>query len=292
MSVFESQDWDQVLQPLPGEQPCGVDMQYDASYDSIRRARQDQTDSLPAGVWERQTKKIDWESVGKQCLALLTQQSKDLQVGAWMVEAFAQGSGLRGAVRAVALFSNMTMAFWADLHPRLEVDDIELRLRPLNWLLRESLKWFSGTLPDDDSDSGDVDIHQHWQALQSQFLSLEMFLNEHLADNAPNFREIHAALRARCSESAPLEQAAGLDPNAGASTDRGSLNSREAAYEQLRSIAAFLARIEPHSPVPMVLESVVAWRDVRFEDLLERLPAQGGGSVYELLKLFRQDPSR
>lgn len=290
MSIFDTQDWDQVLQPLPGDQPCGADLQYDATYDSIRRARQDDTDSLPAGVWERQSRKIDWESVAKQCFGFLTQRSKDLQVCAWMVESFVHGHGLQGAVRGVSLFSEMAMIFWVDVHPRIEESDIDLRLRPLNWLLRESLGWFSSEFPGiRAAETDDERQHVHWQTLQSKFVALEAFLTEHIPDHALSFREVHAALHTQCVATIPSESTGPGLP--GAPFTGGSVNSRDAAYKQLRDIAVFLARVEPHSPVPMVLDTLVAWRDVSFEDLLVRLPAQGGASVYELLKLFRQDAS-
>lgn len=297
MSIFKTLHWSQIHQPLPGDGGCGEDLQYDAVYDAIRRARQPDADSLPSGLWERPGKRRDWEFIGRQCFEFLTHRSKDLQVGAWMVEAFVYSQDLEGAALGMSLFSEMTMTFWHDVHPRLEDGDVELRLRPLNWLLRESLKWFSRELPVTPAGQAVTGLdyecrHAHWQSISTKFLLLDTFLAEKLADHAPNFREIHECLNAQLIDSFPQKQQTFESPTADMQSSWGTVTSRDAAYDQLREISAFLARIEPHSPVPMVLHALAAWRDSRFEDLLELLPAQGGASIYELMNLFKAGPLR
>jgi len=296
MSIFKTLDWSEINQPLPGDAGCGADLQYDAVYDAIRRARQPHADPLPAGMWERPEKKMDWEFVGRQCFEFLTQRSKDLQVGGWMVEAFVYSQDLKGAVVGTSLFCEMTMTFWQDIHPHMEDGDFELRLRPVNWLLRESLKWFSRELPVTPAGQTLTGLdyecrHAHWQTLSTKFLLLDTFLSEKIGDHALNFCEVHECLDAQVIDSSPQKNRALESTAAGMQSSWGTVTSRESAYDQLRQISAFLARVEPHSPVPMVLHTLAAWRDIRFEDLLERLPAQGGASVYELMRLFTAGPA-
>lgn len=292
MSIFKTLHWDQIYEPLPNGIGCGEDLQYDAVYDVIRRTRQADTDGLPSGMWERSEKKIDWEFTGRQCFEFLTQRSKDLQVSAWMAEAFVCSQGLDGAVRGIELFSGMATTFWRDVHPRMEEGDVELRLRPVNWLLRESLKWFSRDLPATlarHTATGQVheNRHAHWQALCSMYRLLDAFLVEQLSNDAPNFLAVHECLNIQLIGSVPLKLQEVSSESARDKSFKNTITSRDVAYEQLVEIAAFLARVEPHSPVPMVLGALAGWRSVRFEDLLERLPAQGGASVYELLRLFK-----
>lgn len=294
MSIFKTLDWCQIHQLLPGDGGCGEDLQYDAVYDAIRRARQPDADSLPSGVWERPEKKMDWEFIGKQCFDFLTQRSKDLQVGAWMVEAFIYSQDLEGAAHGMSLFSEMTIKFWQDIHPRMEDGDIELRLRPVNWLLRESLKWFSRELPLTPAGQAVTGLdyecrHAHWKTLCTKFHLLDTFLSEQLADNAPRFREVLECLNAQLISSFPQKQQPPEPIAADMQSSWGAATSRDAAYAQLREISVFLARVEPHSPVPMVLHALAAWREIRFEELLERLPAQGGASLYDLMRLFKAD---
>lgn len=292
MSIFKTLPWHQINQPLPEDGGCGADLQYDAVYDAIRRSRQPTTDQLPSGVWERPEKKMDWEFIGRQCFEFLTQRSKDLQVGGWMVEAFVYSQDLEGAAFGMSLFSEMTMTFWSDIHPRIEGGDVELRLRPVNWLLRESLKWFAKELPLTSVGHAVTGLdyecrHMHWQVLSTKFLLLDTFLTEKLPDHAPNFREIHDCLKAQLIDSFPQGQQLSESKITDLKSSWGIVTSRDTAYDQMREIAVFLMRIEPHSPVPMVLHALAEWRDIRFEDLLERLPAQGGPTIYELMRLFK-----
>jgi hypothetical protein len=119
-----------------------------------------------------------------------------------------------------------------------------------------------------------------------QFDAIDKLISNALGDGAPVFRDFLELLGTGLvplrsdSESKLTDQTPKVMSH---------VVSRESAYEQLSEIAKFLARVEPHSPVPMVLDALVAWRGSSFEDLLLRLPSQGGASVYDLLRLFRPD---
>lgn len=47
--------------------------------------------------------------------------------------------------------------------------------------------------------------------------------------------------------------------------------SREAAYRQLKLISEYLARVEPHSPVPYLINRAVDWGDMSLRELLSEL---------------------
>ena len=49
------------------------------------------------------------------------------------------------------------------------------------------------------------------------------------------------------------------------------INTREQAYQTLARIANFLARIEPHSPVPYLLHRAIAWGGMSLRELLPEL---------------------
>ena len=294
-------DWTLVLQPLSGDNPCGVDVQYDPAYDNIRRARQAEADVLPAGVWERQSKKIDWPSVGRLCYDMLVQRSKDLQVAAWLIEALVRTNQLEGMAKGVTLFSELVETFWDEVYPQLEIEDngqadAGLRLRAVDWLLREGLKWFNlGLLAAPDAhallESDRVTRHMHLQTIETQLTSLEIFLDTKIPGQTPTFRELVSRVKTERVASAPAEEVVvdGANPVSAVTptASRHAVYNRDTAYDQLREIANFLDHVEPHSPVPTILKALVGWRDTRFEDLLLRLPQQGGLSIYELLKLFK-----
>ena len=48
-------------------------------------------------------------------------------------------------------------------------------------------------------------------------------------------------------------------------------DSREAAYRQLKVIAQYLAQVEPHSPVPYLINRAVDWGEMSLHELLGEL---------------------
>jgi type VI secretion system protein ImpA len=61
------------------------------------------------------------------------------------------------------------------------------------------------------------------------------------------------------------------DPSSDSLPGECSIHSREEAYLRLTEIADFLARIEPHSPVPYLLRRAIAWGGMTLQELLPEL---------------------
>ena len=49
------------------------------------------------------------------------------------------------------------------------------------------------------------------------------------------------------------------------------IQSREDAYARLAEISAFLSQLEPHSPVPYLLQRAIAWGSMSLSELLPEL---------------------
>jgi hypothetical protein len=79
---------DALLKPLPGDEPTGTSARYDPVIAEIRIARESDDPSLPQGEWERPLKKADWSLVASLCIQTLSERSKDLQIAAWLSEAW------------------------------------------------------------------------------------------------------------------------------------------------------------------------------------------------------------
>lgn len=275
-----------LLEPIPGDLPCGTNLEFAPEYEALRLARMGGDSGLPAGLWEREARRIDWAMQQRQCAALLAQRSKDLQVAAWLVEALVQRFGLDGLVRGAAFFATFAEVFWEGVYPPLEESDASLRMRSTDWLLRSCQQWFASNLLDDEAGDASV-LHAAYVNLENDFSRLEQWLATKSPEDSPSFEEIKRILQER-----RLQSARQLAPTTYGGESRfpaiPSGMTRDSAYEQLDSIAKFLARAEPHSPVSMVLMGLVGWRHSSFADLLVRLP-QSGPNVYELLKLFGPD---
>lgn len=74
-------------------------------------------------------------------------------------------------------------------------------------------------------------------------------------------------------------------PRAPASLDAGPLQSRQQALQQLREVAAFFRRTEPHSPVAYLADKAARWGDMPLHEWLRHVVKDGGtlGALEELL---------
>jgi type VI secretion system protein ImpA len=124
---------DDVLAPIPGDNPAGADLRYDPVYDQIKEARREELD-VPQGDWQHARKTADHALVVKLASEVLAKRSKDLQVAAWLTEALLHREGFGGLQAALVLVRGLIEQFWEQLYPELEDGDAELRAGPLEWI--------------------------------------------------------------------------------------------------------------------------------------------------------------
>lgn len=133
----EGLEIDPLLAPISDEAPAGVWLRFEPVYDEIKRLRAEEDAGLPQGVWQRELKRADWPAVADLCTAVLTGTSKDLQVAAWLTEAWIHLHGFPGLERGARLLAGLCRGFWTDLYPSLaqegDTEDAEARLAPLTW---------------------------------------------------------------------------------------------------------------------------------------------------------------
>ena len=75
-----------ILVPIPGENPSGADLRYDPVLDKIKEARRED-DELAQGAWQAERKTANWPLVLKLTQETLTSRSKDLRLAVPLVEA-------------------------------------------------------------------------------------------------------------------------------------------------------------------------------------------------------------
>ncbi len=130
----KKKDLDPILAPLEGKEPAGVFLAYDAVYNKIRAARQEDDPTLPQGVWKKSLKVSDFKEVEKLTTEALTTRSKDFQLMAWLIEAWFKLYQLQGFIRGLKLLNELCLAFWETGYPSLKRGDNEYRLAPFHWL--------------------------------------------------------------------------------------------------------------------------------------------------------------
>lgn len=123
-----------LLAPLHGDSATGESLRFDPLYDEMKKLREEEDASLPQGIWKRELKKADWLGVAKLCTEALTSRTKDLQVAAWLTEAWVNIHGFAGLERGLSLMAGLCREFWPDLHPLIEEDgSLDARLAPIAW---------------------------------------------------------------------------------------------------------------------------------------------------------------
>ncbi len=124
---------DDVLNPIPGENPSGESVRYAPVFDKIKEARR-ADDDAPQGEWNFERKTADYPLVIKLAGEVLATKSKDLQVAAWLTEAILRKEGFSGLKAGLELIKGLIENFWDTLYPELDDGDAEMRAAPLEWL--------------------------------------------------------------------------------------------------------------------------------------------------------------
>jgi len=124
---------EELLRPLPGSDPSGRTLQYDVVYDQIKEARRADDLAAPRDIWSKELKSADWDEVRRLCEATLLRVSKDLQICAWLTEAWLHLEGLRGLRRGIELLLQMSESYWETVHPSLDAG-VEFRAAPFVWV--------------------------------------------------------------------------------------------------------------------------------------------------------------
>jgi len=124
---------DNLLNPIPGEKPCGEDLRFAPLYDNIKEARREE-EEVREGEWRTEGKKADYPQVVKLAVEALSTKTKDLQIAAWLTDALLRTEGFAGLKQGLDLLHGLVGTFWDGLYPQLEDGDAELRAAPLHWI--------------------------------------------------------------------------------------------------------------------------------------------------------------
>lgn len=314
-----------LLKPISNDSPCGESLRYSEIYDQIREARREDDDSLPQGVWKTNIKKADWDQVDRLCQEALKHRSKDLQIAAWLTEAWLYLEGIGGMVRGLELILGLTQNFWKGIHPQINNAGYELRLVPYEWIntrLSEECQYVLISMPSDkaslpqrfvdfteaqrlaflskqntssgegqSSDSSHISLNKIFSSMDQTPTAFYQHMKESCSFSLNVIAELEAELRFHLEEETPTfyrlrekieeiqrfasqlldnreekkekkkvkteEKSPPLD--LGKKSLRVSIENREHAYSILGEVAAYLERIEPHSPTPYLIRRAITW---------------------------------
>jgi type VI secretion system protein ImpA len=130
-------DFDQLLAPISGDGPGGVDLRLDPSptstYYSVKDARSTARAAERQRLLEGQESdgSGDWRPVLERGSKALAEKSKDLEIAAYVVEALLRLEGFPGLRDGFRLLRELVERFWEHLYPLPDEDGIDSRVAPL-----------------------------------------------------------------------------------------------------------------------------------------------------------------
>jgi type VI secretion system protein ImpA len=249
----------QLLVPVSAGLPCGEDLSFSSEVDQIAQARQYDDPTLDQGEWEAALKEADWEFVASRCAGMIESRSKDLRLAVWLAEAEARIRGLRGLGDGYAVLAGLCERYWDGLYPLADDGDFDQRIGNLFWLLARTPALVK------EAQGAQLADAEYCLAMLS---GLERVVDLQLGAEGPGFSAAKDAVQSVVRSLLPLggatTPAPGGDTVAGSATMAlgGAPQNRAQALLQLRLIADFFRRTEPHSPVAYLADKAASWGDM------------------------------
>lgn len=130
-------DIEQLLTPIDGDNPAGVDLREDVSPTSDYYAMKDARSAARAA--ERSLEAEDepgalpeeWRTILTSAPELIQTKSKDLELTSWLIEALLRAHGFAGLRDGFRLASGLVDQFWDNLYPLEDEDGVETKVAPL-----------------------------------------------------------------------------------------------------------------------------------------------------------------
>ncbi len=129
-----------LLNPISEDKPSGDDLKFFKApldsvplFDKIRNARK-MEDKGPQGMWATDSSPQDFGLIIKWITEALSTKTKDLQLAAWLTEAWTHKEGAKGLAAGLDLLREFVVRFWDSVYPELDEGDAEPRAAPLDWV--------------------------------------------------------------------------------------------------------------------------------------------------------------
>lgn len=134
-------DTDSLLHPIREDAPAGDNLREDPSptspYYQVKDARNAARTVERAALMSddpHSASSADWQPVLELAPRLLAEESKDLEIAAWLIEAEVRRNGFAGLRDGFELVRRLIESFWDGLHPLPDEEGIETRVAPLTGL--------------------------------------------------------------------------------------------------------------------------------------------------------------
>ncbi|MCC6126399.1 MAG: type VI secretion system protein TssA [Pirellulales bacterium] len=131
-------DFDRLLAPFSGDNPAGAALRENfspnSSYSAVKTAREAARAAERQMVWEGDEPvgpPANWNPVLELGPQIIAEESKDLEVAAWLTEALIRERGFAGLRDGFRLMRELAENFWDCLYPLPDEDGVPTRVAPL-----------------------------------------------------------------------------------------------------------------------------------------------------------------
>lgn len=222
-------DVETILQPIAGDNPAGNDVRNGKDFDVLKESRR-QEEVLNQGDWQRDAKVADWPKAIQTATNILTEQSKDLQVATWLVEALLKRHGFAGLRDGLKILHGLHVNFWDVLYPAIEDGDLEYRSGKLD-ALNKLLPFAVNNTPLVRASDGTSYGYVHWKESQN----IEN-LRRAAASESEKRRQLDEALKEGKIDGEKFDKAVAGTPLTHCSALLEQLSNCWDAYEQLDQV--------------------------------------------------------
>jgi type VI secretion system protein ImpA len=125
-----------LLSPIRVGAPTGENLRLSSGDLTFQKIAEHRSELDPQLDPRGSGRSADWNAVARECETALKERTKDLQIAAWLTEAWARRDGFVGLRNGLTLVRSLSDTFWDQLHPGVDDGIIEpaVRARPLSWL--------------------------------------------------------------------------------------------------------------------------------------------------------------
>lgn len=229
MATEQVIDVEALLQPIAGDNPAGKDVRDGKDFEVLKEARR-QEEVLSQGDWQREAKVADWPKAIQIATKILTEQSKDLQVAVWLVEALIKRHGFAGLRDGLKILRGLHANFWDGLYPAIEDGDLEYRSGKLD-ALNKLLPFAVNNTPLVRASDGTSYTYVHWKESQD----VEN-LRRAAASDSEKRRQLDEALKEGKLEGEKFDKAVAATPLTHCNALLEQLSDSWDAYEQLDQV--------------------------------------------------------
>jgi type VI secretion system protein ImpA len=124
--VALAQDFEELLQPIAADAPCGAELRYETSFRELESAAEPEYEYQrgPDGREVSRPKPRDWSKIGRDARVLLA-KGRDLRVQILLVRSLLATAGLPGLAQGLELVRRSLEEYWDSIHPVLDPEQQE-----------------------------------------------------------------------------------------------------------------------------------------------------------------------